>query len=122
MAKPLEVRELTVMVGTDQPEALARFYGEVLGLPRVAEYKDPVFRAGGASLRIIRHSEAPGRNAQPGRHILNLFVDGDVGVEVERLRGLGVPVVREAERESWRGVVSTVEDPDGNYVQLIEER
>ena len=33
----MEARELTVMVGSDQPEELARFYGELLGLPRVSK-------------------------------------------------------------------------------------
>ena len=31
----MEVRELTIMVGTDQPEAMTRFYGDALGLARV---------------------------------------------------------------------------------------
>ena len=116
----MEARELTVMVGSDQPEELARFYGELLGLPRVSKYRDPVFRAGGANLRIARHSEVTGQNRMPARHLLNLFVDGDVSAAVEQLRRLGVTVVREPEREWWGGLVSTVEDPDGNYVQLIE--
>ena len=117
----MEVQELTVMVGSDQPEELARFYEEVLGLPRVSKYRDPVFRIGEANLRIVRHSEVTGRNRTPARHLLNLFVDDDVSAAVEQLRRLGVPVVREPERETWGGLVSTVEDPDGNYVQLIEE-
>ena len=61
----MEVRELTVMVGSDQPEELARFYEELLGLPGVSKYRDPVFRAGGANLRIVRHSEVTGRNCTP---------------------------------------------------------
>jgi len=116
----MRVREFVVMVGTDQPEALARFYGEVLGLPRVERFHDPVFDAGEAKIRILEHSRVHGRNPAPERHQINLFVD-DVEAEASRLRGLGVPFVRDPEREWWGGVVATMTDPDGNYVQLLEE-
>ena len=53
----MEVRELTIMVGTDQPEAMARFYGETLGLQRVSKFRDPVFEAAGGFIRILDHSE-----------------------------------------------------------------
>jgi catechol 2,3-dioxygenase-like lactoylglutathione lyase family enzyme len=120
---PLDITELTVMIGTDRPDELARFYGEALGLPRAAQYKDPVFRAGNTNVRILRHSQVHGANPTPARHILNLFIGGGgVAAQVERLRALGVPVVREPEREFWGGLVATLQDPDGNYVQLIEGR
>ncbi len=116
----MDVRELTVMIGTDQPEAMARFYGDILGLERLPRYRDPVYRAGGATLRLLRHAGVRGRSAQPQRLQLNLFV-ADVRAELQRLRARGVPVVRPPEAEWWGGTVATVEDPDGNYVQLLEE-
>ena len=124
MPNHLDVTELTVMIGTDRPDELAHFYGEALGLPRATQYKDPVFRAGSTNVRILRHSQVHGANPAPARHILNLFIDsgGSVAAQVERLRTLGVPVVRETERELWGGLVATIQDPDGNYVQLIESR
>ena len=117
----MDVQALTVMIGSEQPEELARFYGEVLQLPAVPGYRDPVFRAGGASLRIIQHTAVQGRNVQPGRIQLNLFV-ADVQAEFQRLHAQGVRFVREPERESWGGIVATMEDPDGNFVQIIQER
>ena len=116
----MEVSELTVMVGSEQPERLAAFYGDALGLPLLSEFHDPVFRVGGAKVRIIRHSAVEGRNREPARVQINLFVE-DVRAEWERLTALGVPFAREPEREGWGGVVATMEDPDGNYVQIIEQ-
>ena len=31
-----------------------------------------------------------------------------------------VPVHRPPERESWGGLVATLRDPDGNFVQLLQ--
>ena len=115
----MEVREFTVMVGTGRPDALARFYGEVLGLPRIGKYRDPVFAAAGGFIRILDHSEISGPTREPARAQINLFVD-DVETEFARIAGHGVDVLREPERESWGGLVATLRDPDGNYVQLLE--
>ena len=89
----MEVRELTLMIGTDQPEALARFYGEVLGLERLPQYRDPVFRAAGANIRILAHSGIAGRTSEPARLQINLFV-ADVRTEWERIAAQGVRFVR----------------------------
>ena len=117
----MEVRELTVMLGTDQPLALARFYGEVLGLRRVERFADPVFEAAGGFIRILDHSEISGPTREPVRAQINLFVD-DVEAEFARVLGAdaSVEVQRAPERESWGGLVATLRDPDGNFVQLLE--
>ena len=116
----MQVRELTVMVGSAQPDALAAVYQDVLGLPRVAKYQDPVFEAAGGFIRIRRHSEIQGRSKEPSRVQLNLFVD-DVRKEYTRIQAQGVRFVRAPAEESWGGIVATMEDPDGNFVQLIQE-
>ena len=115
----MKVRELTVMVGTDQADALARFYGEVLGLQRVEKFADPVFEAAGGFIRILDHSEISGPTIEPARVQINLFVD-DVAAEFERVSAFDVDVWRAPERESWGGMVATLRDPDGNFVQLLE--
>lgn len=117
----MQVHELTVMLGTDQPDALARFYGEVLGLARVARFADPVFEAAGGFIRILDHSEISGPAREPARAQLNLFVD-DVAGEFARVLAVdaSVPVHRAPEREAWGGLVATLRDPDGNFVQLLE--
>ena len=117
----MDVRELTLMVGTDQPDAMARFYGDALGLERVAKFRDPVFAASGGFIRILDHSEITGPTLEPARMQINLFVD-DVLAEYERVTSTDptLRVHREPERESWGGLVTTLLDPDGNFVQLLE--
>ena len=119
----MEVRELTVMLGTDQASALARFYGEVLGLRRVERFADPVFEAAGGFIRILDHSEISGPTREPARAQINLFVD-DVESEFARVLAAdaSVEVHRPPEREAWGGLVATLRDPDGNFVQLLEMR
>ena len=117
----MEVRELTIMVGTDQPEAMARFYGETLGLERVKNFRDPVFAAAGGFIRILDHSQISGPTVEPARMQINLFVD-DVSSEFRRVisKDPTIRVHRQPERESWGGEVATLLDPDGNFVQLLE--
>ena len=117
----MQVHELTIMVGTDQPESLARFYGETLGLERVVKFRDPVFVAAGGFIRILDHSEISGPTAEPARMQINLFID-DVSAEFQRVVSTdpSVKVHRAPERESWGGEVATLLDPDGNFVQLLE--
>ena len=117
----MEVRELTIMVGTDQIEAMTRFYGATLGLERVAKFRDPVFAAAGGFIRLLDHSEISGPTREPARMQINLFVD-DVSGEFARVISAdpSLRVHRSPERESWGGEVATLLDPDGNFVQLLE--
>ena len=115
----MQIHELTLMIGTDQPAALAHFYGDVLGLPRRTKSHDPVFEVAGSYIRILDHSGVRGASADPARMQINLFVD-DVRAEWRRLSGQGVVFVREPQAEPWGGLVATMTDPDGNYVQILE--
>ncbi len=115
----MEVSELTVMVGSEQPERLAAFYRDVVGLPKNPELGDGAFDAGSTSFLIDGHSDTKGPTKEPQRVLINFFVD-DLKAEQERLEGQGVRFIRSAGREEWGGVISTFLDPDGNYCQLIE--
>lgn len=117
----MRVRELTLMVGTDRIDAMTRFYGDTLGLERVAKFRDPVFAAAGGFIRLLDHSDISGPTLEPARMQINLFVD-DVSAEYARVMSAdpSAQVHREPERESWGGLVATLRDPDGNFVQLLE--
>lgn len=117
----MQVRELTLMVGTNQIEPMTRFYGATLGLERVAKYRDPVFEAAGGFIRLLDHSEISGPTLEPARMQINLFVD-DVSNEFRRVVAADphIRIHRHPERESWGGEVATLLDPDGNFVQLLE--
>ena len=115
----MDVSELTILIGSRDAEALAAFYGDTLGLERLPSQHHLVFRAGGATLRLIGHSEVGPASPEPQRIQLNLFV-ADTRAEVARLQPLGVRLVRAPAQMAWGGYVATLQDPDGNYVQLIE--
>ena len=117
----MQVHELTLMLGTGQIEAMTRFYGPTLGLERVTKYRDPVFAAAGGFIRLLDHSEIDGPTQEPARMQINLFVD-DVEAEFARVTAAdpSAQVHRPPEREAWGGLVTTLLDPDGNFVQLLE--
>jgi predicted enzyme related to lactoylglutathione lyase len=76
------------------------------------------FELGAVQLFIEAHSEVHGSAQEPARCVLNLDVD-DCRALAEHLRALGTRFVRDVEQEPF-GLIATVTDPDGNYVQLIE--
>jgi predicted enzyme related to lactoylglutathione lyase len=107
-----------VMIGTERPDDLAKFYQGVFDRP--ADMSDGGFhgwQVGETWLSIGEHSEVKGESAQPERVILNLET-AEVKAEFDRIAGLGATVVKEPyELESmW---IATFADPDGNYFQLM---
>ena len=116
----MQVNDVTLLVGSRDPDRLGAFYKDVLGLERQPSQHHIVFKVAGATLRIIEHSEVGPRSPEPGRMQVNLFVN-DVKAELARMQPHGVKLVREPAQMGWGGWLITVEDPDGNYIQLIEE-
>ena len=113
----------TVMIGSEDPEALGAFYSKVLGEPSWQDSSYVGWQAGSATLFIGFHSEVKGRNEMPGRIILN-FETSDVSGEFERIKAIGARVEAEPYRpggdsdsntDMW---LATFEDPDGNFFQL----
>jgi predicted enzyme related to lactoylglutathione lyase len=109
----------TVMIYSEDPQALSAFYTKVLGEPGWQDSAYIGWQAGSAMLMIGPHSEVKGRNEMPGRIIVN-FETPDVQGEFERIKGLGARVEHEPYQpgdggEMW---LATFEDPDGNFFQL----
>jgi predicted enzyme related to lactoylglutathione lyase len=106
-----------VMIGTEDPHALAAFYTSVLG--------EPGFHDGSwygwddMSLMIGEHSDVRGKNATPQRLMIMIEVD-DMNEAFTTVVGLGAKVIAEPYSPDADGVfkLATFEDPDGNYVQL----
>jgi predicted enzyme related to lactoylglutathione lyase len=118
----MHVSQFILNINSGDPDALLAFYRDVVGLPTHPDQnRESTLMAGGAELVFDNHSEVAGRNPQPQRMLLNLFVD-DLTAEQARLEAAGIKFIRSAGREYWGGVISTFEDLDGNYVQLIEFR
>lgn len=111
----------SLMIGSDDPTALSRFYAKIFGAPTWEDQGFTGWDLGGTGLMIGVHSDVKGRNEMPGRIIWNLETP-DVQTEFERIKGLGASVVQEPYRpggpdnqDFW---MATFEDPDGNYFQL----
>ena len=110
----------TIMVGTEDPKALATFYTKVLGAPTWEDGGYTGWDLGGAGFMIGAHSEVKGRNEMPGRLMWNLETD-DVKGEFTRIKGTGATVVQEPYNPGGpddQFLMATFEDPDGNYFQI----
>lgn len=75
----------------------------------------------GPSLYILDHSKVKGKNSQPERIIFNLEVD-EIKKEVKRLVKAGVKQTQDTYHVEGYGWISTFEDADGNYFQLVQVR
>jgi predicted enzyme related to lactoylglutathione lyase len=110
----------SVMIGTKQPHALAAFYEKVIGKPAdMIDNENGFFgwQVGSAYLSVLEHSEMGGNTKDPGRVMFN-FETTQVREEFERIRAVGVSVIREP-YEMGGGWIATLADPDGNYFQLV---
>jgi catechol 2,3-dioxygenase-like lactoylglutathione lyase family enzyme len=97
-----------------------RFYRDVLGLAVFREFGDPaspgvVFFLGGGYLEV----SGVGHRADPPNLSLWLQVR-DVGVEHDRLAGLGVEIIRPPRLEPWGLIEMWIADPDGTRIVLVE--
>ena len=110
------------MISSENPQALAEFYGKVLDKkPGWEEGGFSGFDAGGFYIMVGPHDKVHGKAQNPER-ILFFFETEDVQGEFERIKGLGAEVIAEPyhpgpsdEMEMW---LATLADPDGNYFQL----
>ncbi len=117
----MKVNSIVLNINSTQPATLFEFYRDVVGLPVVPDMGETALDMAGTALIFDGHSEIAGPAKEPARHLLNFFVD-DVAAEQARIEGHGVKFCRTAGREYWGGIISTFNDPDGNFVQIIEFR
>lgn len=110
-----------VILWTEDVERLAAFYRDVLGLKVHSEHEGFVaFDVGpGLRLSVGRHNRVHGSSREPFRVMVNLRV-ADVHAAHKTLAAKGVPFIRAPEREDWGGLVATLQDPDGNTLQLLQ--
>lgn len=111
-----------VIIWTERLDAMLAFYRDTLGLdPHSVRPEFVSFKWGDMRLGIGQHSEVMGKTTEPYRVMVNLGVD-DIHREYESLRAKGVAFLRAPEQEHWGGWVSTLSDPDGNTIQLMQLR
>ncbi len=111
----------SVLIWSEDVKRLVPFYRDVLGLkPQMESEGFVVFLLNGAGLAIGTHSEVQGRSRDPNRMMVNLRVDDCQG-EYERLSKQGVEFIRTPTKDAIH-IIATFHDPDGNVLQLLEDR
>jgi predicted enzyme related to lactoylglutathione lyase len=105
----------SLLLGSARAEEMKTWYRRAFG---ITENEMGAFELGPVQLFVEPHSEISGPTLEPARCIINLNVD-DAQQLAEHLRQLGTKFVRDVEQEPF-GLIGTVADPDGNYVQIIQ--
>lgn len=106
----------SILLGSTDPDRLRTWYTEALG---VTPDTDGHLAFGHVNLLIIERDDVAAEATEPGRVVLNYHVP-DIKRMAKHLDERGekwVAAVEYRDAGLWFG---TVEDPDGNYVQLIE--
>jgi predicted enzyme related to lactoylglutathione lyase len=105
----------SLLVGSSQPNEMKTWYKRAFG---VSENDTGAFEFGGIQLFVEEHSDVSGPTKEPARIIINLDVSDAQSLN-SHLKDMGAKFIREPEHMPF-GLISTVADPDGNYVQVIE--
>ena len=115
------LKPYSVMISSEKPEILRDFYQMVF--KRDVDWSDGGyygFNEGGMGLVIGPHDKVKGKNEQPARMMIN-FSTEDVEGEFMRIERFAPKVIAKPytmDGES-KMMIATLEDPDGNYFQLM---
>ena len=105
----------SLLLGSSRVDDMKTWYKRAFDL---TENDMGAFDFGGIQLFVEEHSDVSGPTKEPARIIINLNVDDCRGLEAH-LKDLGVTWVRPVEQMPF-GLIGTVADPDGNYLQIIQ--
>jgi predicted enzyme related to lactoylglutathione lyase len=105
----------SLLVGSSNVDAMKDWYRRAFA---VTENQMGAFEFGPVQFFVEEHTEVSGPTKEPARVIINLDVDDCRGIEAH-LEQMGVTWVRKVEQMPF-GLIGTVADPDGNYVQIIQ--
>ena len=105
----------SLLVGSSNVDTMKDWYRRAFS---VKDNEMGAFEFGPVQLFIEEHSEVSGPTKEPARVVINLNVDDCRDIE-RHLEGVGVTWIRKVEQMPF-GLIGTVADPDGNYVQIIQ--
>lgn len=107
-----------VLIGSENPEQLTEYYTKLFGEPGFSDGGYSGWQLGSGFITVGPHSEVHGKNAHPGRLILNIESD-DVQGDFDRMVAAGAIVIKEPySYEEMPGLIATLADPDDNYFQI----
>ena len=115
-----------VIINSENAKKLAEFYEKVVGLELENEYEMGdkgesyfAFNVKPIGFGIADHSGVKGKTNEGKRILLNFEVD-NIDEESKRLMNASVKVVQGKYHVEGYGWVATMEDPDGNYFQIVQ--
>ena len=106
----------SLLLASTDPDRLQAWYVDTFDVTPDA---DGFLALGHVGVLVVPRDDVADRTAEPGRVILNHDVP-DIHAAAARLDARGVTWVAPVEHRDAGLWFGTVEDPDGNYVQLIE--
>ena len=77
------------------------------------------FEFGEQRLTVAVHSEIESVNRDP-LHIMINLITNDIAADYSTAVDRGARSLRPPELEQWGGSIATLQDPDGNIVQLMQ--
>jgi len=111
----------SIMLGSENPKALAEFYEKVLEKkPDMVDGEWSGFSAGSCYLSMGPHDQVKGQANQPER-IMFTFETKAVDAEFNRLKEAGASVIKAPYHmgDNEEFTIATLADPDGNFFQLM---
>ncbi|HYI67890.1 MAG TPA: VOC family protein [Candidatus Limnocylindrales bacterium] len=110
----------SILIGSEDPQRLVDYYTRLFGEPAMAEGGYTGWAVGSGWITVGPHDQVKGKNAHPGRLILNIET-ADVQGEFERFKAAGATVVQEPYGPDGAPDerIATFADPDDNYFQLM---
>ncbi|MFC8623180.1 VOC family protein [Streptomyces anulatus] len=110
---------LGVVIGSTDSAALIAWYRAALE-PLGARWAEHLLIVGpGAIIGFDERDDVADKAAEPGRQLINLTVR-DIRAAEEHLNTLGVTWVRPVEDTGDGWFFSTIVDPVGNYLQILQ--
>lgn len=110
----------SLLIFSEHPKKLSKFYQKVFN--KKPDWDDggyTGFSMGAGYITIGPHDKVSGKNKNPERIMFNLETE-DVEKEFERIASTGVNVIAAPYHMGENdGFIATLEDPDGNYFQLV---
>ncbi|MFE6917781.1 VOC family protein [Streptomyces rubiginosohelvolus] len=114
-----EVTGLGVIIGSTDSEALISWYRAALE-PLGARWAEHLLIVGpGAIIGFDERDDVADKAAEPGRQMINITVR-DIRAAERHLNTLGVTWVRPVEEIGGGWFFSTLVDPVGNYLQILQ--
>ena len=111
----------SILIGSEDPQRLVDYYSKLFGEPAWNDGGYTGWMIGSGALTVGAHSQVAGKNAHPGRIILNIE-SADVRGDFDRFVAAGATVIQEPygmPDAPDQELIATFADPDDNYFQLM---